>query len=180
MILSSVRNTLLESLPVLKTRRTLSLTCKYLANSAKLYSPFGCSGHNLIDVSCSIAPMQSHYPPKKRCVCHYTSFQWDDLRMYYSNFLLKDYCFQIRNLSVYTQSITELIFSVREGYILCTLSPPNAPPKLWINHSCSRAINVREKLTKGIWVFQLMIIMFLYFCPESCQIYPMTYQKLFH
>ena len=121
----------------------LFLTSNPSAYSVHLYSPLGSSDHNLISVSCPVAPVQPQDPPKRRCFWHFSSARWDDLRMYFSDFPWNDYCFRVRDPSVCAQRITEVIVSGMEAYIPHTFSPTHAR-KPWFNHACSRAVKDRE------------------------------------
>ncbi|XP_050715769.1 uncharacterized protein LOC126998326 [Eriocheir sinensis] len=78
----------------------LFLTSNPSTYSVKLFSPLGFSDHNLISVSCPIAPVHPLDPPKRRCFWHFASAGRDDLGMYFSDFPWNDYCFQERPLCV--------------------------------------------------------------------------------
>ena len=108
--------------------------------SVKLFSPLGSSDHNLIFVTCSIAPVQPQDPPKRRCFWHFNSAEWEDLRQYYSDFPEDDYYFHVRDPSLCAERITEVIVSGIESYILHTLFNTKVK-KPWFNSACSRAEN---------------------------------------
>ncbi|XP_050709244.1 uncharacterized protein LOC126994048 [Eriocheir sinensis] len=72
----------------------LFFTSNSSAYSVKVCSPLGSSYHNLIYLSCPIAPVHPLDSPKKRCFYHLASVRWDDLRVYFSDFPWNDYCFQ--------------------------------------------------------------------------------------
>ena len=78
----------------------LFLTSNPSAYSVKLSSPLDSSDHNLISVTCSIAPVQPQDPPKQRCFWHFNSAKWEDPRQYYSDFPWDDYCFHVRDPSL--------------------------------------------------------------------------------
>ena len=121
----------------------LFLTSNSSAYSVKLFSPLGSSDHNLISVSCPIAPVPPLDPPKQRCFWHYASAKWEDLRQYYSDFPWNDFCFRVRDPSLCAKRITEVIVSGMEAYIPHTFSNPKAR-KPWFNSTCSRAVKDRE------------------------------------
>ena len=62
---------------------------------------------------------------------------------YYSDFLLYDYCFFVRDPSLCAKCITEAIVSGIESYIPHTF-PNTKAEKPWFNSACSRAVNDRE------------------------------------
>ena len=64
--------------------------------SVKLSSPLGSSYHNLISVTCSIASVLLKNPHKRRCFWHFNSAKWENIRQYYSDFSLDNYCFRVR------------------------------------------------------------------------------------
>ncbi len=68
----------------------LFLTTNPSAYFVELFSPLGSSDHNLISVSCPIAPVPPQDPPRRRSFWHYASARWDDLRMYFSDFPWND------------------------------------------------------------------------------------------
>ncbi len=125
----------------------LFLTSNPSKYSVKLFPPLGSPNHNLISVSCPITPVHPLDPPKRHCFWHFASAPWDDLRMYFSDFLWNDYCFQDRDLSVCPQRITEVIVSGMEAYIPHTFSVLHTKKTLF-NHTCSRAVQDREAAHK--------------------------------
>ena len=125
----------------------LFLTTNPSAYTVKLSSPLGSSDHNLISVTCPIAPLPPQDPPARRCLWHYNSAQWEDLRRYYSDFPWSDYCFRDGDPSLCAERITEVIISGMEAYVPHTFSIPNAR-KPWFNLACSRAVHDREAAHK--------------------------------
>ena len=121
----------------------LFLTTNPSAYSVKLFSPLGSSDHNLISVTCPIAPVPSRDPPKRRCFWHFNSAKWEDLRQYYSDFPWNDYCFHVKDPSLCAERITEVIVSGMEAYIPHTFSNPKARQP-WFNSACSHAVRDRE------------------------------------
>ena len=121
----------------------LFLTSNPSAYAVTLSSPLGSSDHNLISVSCPISPIPPQDPPKRRCLWHFASASWGDLRRYYANFPWNDYCFRDRDPSLCAERITEVIVSGMEAYIPHSFSQPK-PSKPWFNTACSRAIHDRE------------------------------------
>ena len=65
------------------------LTSNLSAYAVTLSSPLGSSDHNLISVSCPISPIPPQDPPKRRCLWHFASASWGDLRRYYADFFLE-------------------------------------------------------------------------------------------
>ena len=124
----------------------LFLTSNPSAYSVKFYSPLG-SDHNLISVTCYIAPVRPQDPPKCRCFWHFNSAKWEDLRQYYSDILWDDYCFHVRDPSLCAERTTEVIISGMELYILHTFSNARTK-KPWFNFACSRAVKDREAAHK--------------------------------
>ena len=121
----------------------LFLTSNPSAYAVQLYSPLGSSDHNLISVSCPIAPLPPQDPPKRRCLWHFNSANWGDLRRHFADFPWYDYCFRDRDPSLCAQRVTEMIVSGMEAYIPHTFSRPKAS-KPWFDSSCSRAILDRD------------------------------------
>ena len=113
------------------------------AYAVTLSSPLGSSDHNLISVSCPISPIPPQDPRKRRCLWHFASASWGDLRRYYADFPWNDYCFRDRDPSLCAERITEVIVSGMEAYIPHSFSRPK-PSKPWFNTACSRAIHDRE------------------------------------
>ena len=64
----------------------LFLTSKPPDYAITLSSPLGSSDHNFISVSCPITPIPPQDPPKWRCLWHFASASWADLRRYYADF----------------------------------------------------------------------------------------------
>ena len=85
----------------------LFLTSNPSAYAVQLYSPLGSSDHNLISVSCPIAPLPPQDPPKRRCLWHFNSANWGDLRRHFADFPWYDYCFRDRDPSLCAQRVTE-------------------------------------------------------------------------
>ena len=125
----------------------LFLTTNPSAYTVKLFSPLGSSDHNLISATCPIAPIPPQDPPARRCLWHYNSARWEDLRRYYSDFPWNDYCFRAGDPSLCAERITEVIVSGMEAYIPHTFSDPKAR-KPWFNSACSRAVIGREAAHK--------------------------------
>ncbi|MPC63990.1 hypothetical protein E2C01_058099 [Portunus trituberculatus] len=69
-------------------------------------SPLGSSDHNLIYGSCPFSPVPPKDPPKWKCLWHFASASWGDLRSYYAAFPWNDYCFHVRDPSLYAERIT--------------------------------------------------------------------------
>ncbi|MPC41257.1 hypothetical protein E2C01_034845 [Portunus trituberculatus] len=46
-------------------------------------------------------------PPKRKCLFHFASTIWWDLRRYYADFPWNDYCFRVRDPSLCAIRITE-------------------------------------------------------------------------
>ncbi len=124
------------------------LTSNPSAYSVKLFSPLGFSDHPLISVSCPIAPVLPLDPPMRRCFWYYASARWEDLRMYYSDFLWNEYCFQNGDPSECAQRSAKVIVSGMRTYIPHTFSTPHAK-KPWFNYACSHAIKDREVAYKS-------------------------------
>ena len=125
----------------------LFLTSNPSAYTVKLSCPLGSFDHNLISVSCPISPVQSQDLPKKRCFWHFNFAKWEDLRQYYSDFSLDDYCFHFRYPTLCAERITEMIISGIKKYIPHTFSnTKNKKP--WLNAACSQAVNDREATHK--------------------------------
>ncbi|MPC25573.1 hypothetical protein E2C01_018691 [Portunus trituberculatus] len=76
----------------------LFLTSNPFAYAVTISSPLGSSDYKLISVSCPISPIHPQDPPKQRCLWHFASASWEDLRRYYADFPLNDYCFCVRDL----------------------------------------------------------------------------------
>ena len=74
----------------------------------------------------------------------YTVACWGDLRRNCANFPWNDYCFRVRDPSLYAEHITEVIMSVMEAYIPHSFSRPK-PLKPWFNTACFRAVHDRER-----------------------------------
>ena len=91
--------------------------------------------------------MQPQDPSKKRCFWHFNSAKWEDLRQYHSDFLWDDNCFHVRDTSLLTERITEVIVSGMDLYIPHTFSNTKAK-KPWFNPACSRAVKDREATHK--------------------------------
>ncbi|MPC45605.1 hypothetical protein E2C01_039310 [Portunus trituberculatus] len=72
------------------------LTSTPFAYAVTQSSPLGSSGHNLIFVSCPISPIPPQDLPKQRCLCHFDSASWRDLRKYFADFPWNDYCFHVK------------------------------------------------------------------------------------
>ena len=124
------------------------LTSNLSAYSVKLSSSLGSSDHNLISVTCSITPVQPQDPLKRRCFWHFNSAKWEDLRQYYSDFPLDDYCFHVRDPSLCVEHVTEVIISGMELYIPLTTFSNTKAKKFCFNSACSRAVNDREAAHK--------------------------------
>ena len=125
----------------------LFLTSNPSAYTVKLSSPLGSSDHNLISVSCPVSPVVSQDPPRPRCLWHFASAKWDDLRQYYADFPWNDYCFRDRDPSLCAERITGVIVSGMEAYIPHSFSNPKSS-KPWFNAACSRAVRDREEAHK--------------------------------
>ncbi|KAK8380763.1 hypothetical protein O3P69_008003 [Scylla paramamosain] len=54
----------------------LFLTSNPSAYAVTLSSPLGSSDHNIISVSCPIAPVPPQDPPKQRCLLRFASASW--------------------------------------------------------------------------------------------------------
>ena len=115
--------------------------------SVHLFSPLGSSDHRLISVSCPIAPVPPQDPPEKRCLWHFTSARWEDLRRHFADFPWNDFCFRDRDPSLCAERITEMIVSGMEAYIPHSFSTPKSN-KPWFNLTCSRAVRDREAAFK--------------------------------
>ena len=100
------------------------------AYAVTLSSPLGSSDHNLISVSCPISRLPPQDPPKRRCLWHFASASWGDLRRYYADFPWNDYCFRDRDPCLCAEPITEVIVSGMEAYIPHSFSLPK-PSKPW-------------------------------------------------
>ena len=105
----------------------LFLTSNPFAYAVTLSSPLGSSDHNLISVSCPISPISPLDPPKQRCLWHFASASWADLRRYYADFPWNDYCFRDRDPSLCAERKTEVIVSGMEAYIPHSFSRPKLP-----------------------------------------------------
>ena len=117
------------------------------AYSVKHSYPLGSFDHNLISVTCSIAPVRPQNSPKWRCFWHFNSEKKEDLRQHYSDFPWHDYCFHVRYPSLCAERKTELIVSGMELYIPHTFS--NTQAKLpWFNFAWSHVVNDREAAHK--------------------------------
>ena len=125
----------------------LFLTFNPSAYSVKISSPLGFSNYNLIFITCFITPVQPQDPPKRRCFWHFNSAKWEDLRQYYSDFPLDDYCFYVRDPSPCAKRITEVIISGMDLYIPHIFSNTEAK-KPWYNSNCSRVVNDKEAAHK--------------------------------
>ena len=125
----------------------LFLTSNPSAYSVELFSPLGSSDHRLISVSFPISPVRPHDPPEKRCLWHFASAKWEDLRKHYADFPWNDFCFHDRDPSRCAERITEMIVSGMEAYIPHSFSTPKTD-KPWFNLACSRAIRDREAAHK--------------------------------
>ena len=77
------------------------------AYAVTLSSPLGFSDHKFISVSCPISPIPPQDPRKRRCLWHFASATWGDLRRYYADFPWNDYCFHDRDSSLCAERITE-------------------------------------------------------------------------
>lgn len=75
--------------------------------SFKLFSPLGSPDHNLIPLSWAFAPVPSQGSPQSRWFCHFASTEWDDLRLYCSNFPWNDYCFSVKDPFLSAKRIAE-------------------------------------------------------------------------
>ena len=106
------------------------LTSNLSASSVKLSSPLGSSNHNLISVTCSIAPVRPQDPLKQRCFWHFNSAKWQDLRQYYSDFSWDDYCFHVKIPSLCAECITKVIVSGMDSHIPHTFSNTKAKKTL--------------------------------------------------
>ncbi|MPC19915.1 hypothetical protein E2C01_012847 [Portunus trituberculatus] len=71
----------------------LFLTSNPSAYTVTVSSPMGSSDYNFISVSCPISPILTLDPPKWRCLWHFASAIWEDLRRNYADFPWNDYCF---------------------------------------------------------------------------------------
>ena len=92
----------------------LLLTINPSVFAVTLSSPLCSSNHNLISASCPISPIPSQDPPPKwRCLWHFASASWGDLRRYYADFFLE----WLLLLSLCAERITEVIVSGMEAYI---------------------------------------------------------------
>ena len=125
----------------------LFLTSKPSAYSVKLSSQLDSSDHNLISVTCSIAPERPQDLPKRRCFWHFSYAKCEDLRQYYLNFPWDDYCFHVRDPSLCAERIRELIVSIMESYIPHTFFTTKAE-KPWFNSACSYAVKDKEVFHK--------------------------------
>ena len=122
----------------------LFLTSNPSAYAVELFPPLGSSDHRLISASCPISPVPPQDPPKKRCLWHFASAQWDNLRSYYADFPWNDYCFHDRDASRCAERITEVIVSGMETFIPHSFSSPKSN-KPWFNSACSRAIHDKDE-----------------------------------
>ncbi|MPC55363.1 hypothetical protein E2C01_049296 [Portunus trituberculatus] len=84
----------------------LFLTSNNSVYAVTLSSPLGFSDHNLISVSSPISPIPPQDSPKQRCLQHFATASWVDLRRYYADFPWNDYCFYVRDLSLRAECIT--------------------------------------------------------------------------
>ena len=125
----------------------LFLTSNPSAYSVNLFSPLGSSDHNLISVTCPIAPVLPPDPPSPRRLWHFGAADWEALRQYFFDFPWNDFCFRGRDASVSAERITEVIFSGMEAYIPFSFSQSNAK-KSWFTHACSTAVNNKEEAYK--------------------------------
>ncbi len=114
------------------------LTWNTSAYFVQLFSTLCSSDQILISASCPIAPVRSIEPAKRWCFCHYSSVQWEELRMF-SDFQWNEYCFQVQNASLSAHRIAEVIASGMEAYIPHTFSFPDAN-KNWFSHACFHVI----------------------------------------
>ncbi|KAK3884497.1 hypothetical protein Pcinc_011235 [Petrolisthes cinctipes] len=122
----------------------LFLTSHPSAYTVELFSPLGSSDHNLISVSCPIAPIKPLDPPRKRRLWHYSAANWDDLRQYFNDFPWNDFCFRGRGPSECAARITEVILSGMEAYIPYSFPLTNSRNS-WFNHACSTAVHNKEE-----------------------------------
>src|ERR1044072_4676691 len=107
---------------------------------------FGSSDHLLISVSYSVSsslPQERPPPSARRPLWHFGAANWSDLRLYFSDFPWKDYCFRGRDPSECAERITEVILCAMEAYIPYSF-PSTKPNKPWFNSTCSRAIRCRD------------------------------------
>ncbi|MPC20711.1 hypothetical protein E2C01_013666 [Portunus trituberculatus] len=126
----------------------LFLTSNPPAYVVTLSSPLGSSDHNLISVSCPNSPIPPQDPPRQRCLLHFASVSWGDLRRYYADFPWNDYCFRVRDPSLCAERITEVIVSGMEAYIPHSISQPK-PSKTCLTQ-CVFVLYMIERLpTKG-------------------------------
>jgi hypothetical protein len=125
----------------------LFLTSHPSPYSVKLFSPLGSSDHNLISVTCPIAPVRPLDPPSRRRLWHFNSACWDDLRQYFQDFPWNDYCFRGQGPSECAERISEVITSGMEAYIPFTFPHSNSK-KSWFNQACSTAVHNREEAFK--------------------------------
>ncbi|MPC60969.1 hypothetical protein E2C01_055031 [Portunus trituberculatus] len=95
----------------------LFFTSNPSAYAVTLSSLLGSSDHNLISISCPISPFPCQDPLKRKCIWHFASVSWGDLRRYYADFPWNGHCFLVRDTPLYAECITELIVSGMEAYI---------------------------------------------------------------
>ena len=62
-----------------------------------------------------LIPLQD--TPKRRHLWCFASAKWVDLGMHYADFPWNDYCFRVRDPSLYTEHIIEVVVSDMEVYI---------------------------------------------------------------
>ncbi|MPC25747.1 hypothetical protein E2C01_018868 [Portunus trituberculatus] len=87
----------------------LFLTSNPSGFAVTLSYPSSYSDHNLISVFCPISPIPPQDPLKRRCLWRFAFAGWGDLRRYYADFPLDDYCFRVRDPFLCPQRITEVI-----------------------------------------------------------------------
>ena len=121
----------------------LFLTFNPYAYAVTLFSPLDSSQSHI----CILSFISNPSPPKQRCLWRFASASWGDLRRYYADFPGNGYCFRVRDPSLCTEHITEVIVSGMEAYFPQSFSWTK-PSKLWFNTACSRVIYDREVAQK--------------------------------
>ncbi|MPC48501.1 hypothetical protein E2C01_042275 [Portunus trituberculatus] len=94
------------------------------AYAVTLSSPLNSSDHNLTSASYPISPIPPQDPQKRRCLWHFASASWGDLRRYFVDFPWDDYCFCVGKPSLCAERLTEMIVYGMEAYIPHSLSLP--------------------------------------------------------
>ena len=114
-------------------------------------------------ITCPITPVQSQDPSKQRCLWHFNSAKWEDLRQYYSDFPRDDYCFHVRDPSFCAECITEVIISGMKLYIPHTFS--NTKAKSLGLTLLVLVLSIERWLTSGTVAIHLLKLMPYIFLP---------------